>query len=232
MIVSANIATYEPRIKNGSLEKTVHSLIGQVDEVRVYCNECAPKLMELEFYPHDNVKFIYNAKNIADNGKFFFLEDLKEPEIYLTCDDDLIYPPDYRKVMQENIEKFGCIISFHGRILNHIGVDYYTGHQAFGCLNEVKDDVLIDVCGTGVTGFDTRYFHPKGLANDPRLRMSDLIFSLEVAKQNKRMGVIHHKAGWIGHTDNKETIHNTELRKGTPVQNSIADEIFKLKYNL
>lgn len=231
MIVSANIATYEPRIKNGSLKKTVDSLVDQVDVVRIYFNGTPPKTSWFDQYKGKVVAHIGNH-NKADNGKFEGLDFIKEPEIYLTCDDDLIYPPDYRKVMQENIEKFGCIISFHGRILEYVGVNYYESHQVFPCLNEVKDDVLIDVCGTGVTGFDTRNFHPKGLANDPRLRMSDLIFSLEVAKQNKRMGVIHHKAGWIGHTDNKETIHNTELRKGTPVQNSIADEIFKLKYNL
>lgn len=171
-------------------------------------------------------------RNLTDNGKFHALDTLTEPEYYFTCDDDLVYPPDYVSKTIEAIQKFGCIVTYHGRILEYVGVNYYEHHQCFHCMNTVPQNIIVDVAGTGVTAFDTRYFHPKGLSIDDRQRMSDLIFSLEVAKQNKRIGIISHHAGWLKHTKNKETIHQTESMKGTPIQNSIADEIFKIKYKL
>lgn len=234
MKVTANIATYGARVTNGSLEKAIDSLIGQVDEVRVCFNDVLelPKWME-KYYKlsiEKRVVVYFSLENLTDNGKFFFLEDLKEPEIYLTCDDDLIYPPDYVKRMVEAIERYKCIVSFHGRQLLGTGLDYYSGHKSFHCLHGVIHDEIVDVVGTGVTGFDTTYFHPKGLDYSKDQKMSDLIFSLEAAKQGKQMGVISHAPNWIKMINNKETIHATESIKPTPRQNQIADEIMSLKY--
>ena len=225
MRVTANIATYKPRIESGSLERAIDSLIGQVDEVRVYFNSAHPfGGLSGKITP------VINGANLTDNGKFFFLDHITEPEIYLTCDDDLVYPPDYVNRMIKAIDVYRCIVSFHGRQLLGTGLEYYKAHKSFHCLHEVKYDEQVDVVGTGVTGFDTRYFHPKGLAFSPDQKMSDLVFSLEAAKQGKQMGVIRHEAGWIKHIDNRETIHATESTKGTPRQNQIANEIFKLRY--
>lgn len=234
MKVSANIATYKPRIENGSLERAIDSLMGQVDEVRVFFNDLpSDKILDklIPKTPSDRNKYVYRSNlNLTDNGKFYFLDHITEPEIYLTCDDDLIYPPDYVKRMVEAIEHYKCIVSFHGRQLLGTGIDYYTGHKSFHCLHGVIHDEMVDVVGTGVCGFDTRYFHPKGLAFSPDQKMSDLIFSLEAAKQGKQMGVLSHAPKWITHIDNKETIHSTESIKGTPRQNKIANEIFELRY--
>lgn len=233
MKVSANLATYKPRIENGSLKRAVESLINQVDVVRVFANECDSQnayLLELQRV-YDIVAIVQGERNLTDNGKFYFLDHITEPEIYLTCDDDLIYPPDYVERMVEAIERYKCIVSFHGRQLLGTGIDYYTGHKSFHCLHGVIHDEMVDVVGTGVCGFDTRYFHPKGLAFSPDQKMSDLIFSLEAAKQGKQMGVLSHAPEWIKHINNKETIHSTESIKGTPRQNQIANEIFELKYS-
>src|SRR3972149_5686123 len=231
MKVTANIATYPPRITPQCLGRAINSLINQVDLIRIYFNECRPDLSLFVKYPDAPEKIlILGNYNRTDNGKFYSLENITEPEIYLTCDDDLIYPPDYVKRMVEAIEHYKCIVSFHGRQLLGAGLDYYKEHKSFHCLHGVIHDEMVDVVGTGVTGFDTRYFHPKGLANSPDQKMSDLIFSLEAAKQNKQMGVISHAPNWIKHIDNKETIHSTESVKGTPRQNQIANEIFELKY--
>jgi len=142
-------------------------------------------------------------------------------------DDDLIYPPDYVETMIKAIKEFDCIITLHGRLLLGKGLNYYKAHKGFHCLGTVQESIVIDVAGTGVTAFDTRYFHPKGLASDSRLRMSDLLFSLEAAKQQKTIGVIQHKAGWIKHINNRETIFDTESND-CRIQNEIADKIYKL----
>lgn len=164
----------------------------------------------------------------ADNAKFQMLDKIEQPCIMFLLDDDLIYPPDYVARTLAAINKYGCIVSYHGRQLLGEGLNYYKGHRAFACLDEVNSDEMIDVAGTGVTAFKTSYFHPKGLADAKDLRMSDLVFSLEAAKQGKQIGVIAHPRGWIKHINNKETIYETESRNGIRRQNEIADEIYRL----
>jgi len=236
MKVTANIATYPPRF--ATLQKVIDSLVDQVDEVRVYCNEI-DDLSFLQAYLNKD----YNKKNkiilicgwvsnfnLTDNGKFYFLDNLTEPEYYLTCDDDIIYPPNYVETIKKAIDHYGCIVGFHGRQLLGTGLDYYKDHKSFHFLGSVTNDEVIDVVGTGVCGFRTDYFHPKELAHSAEKRMSDLIFSLEASKQKKQIGIIKHDAGWLKMINNKETIHSTESAKGTPVQNILADQIYRNNY--
>jgi len=163
----------------------------------------------------------------ADNAKFHALDHIDEPCFMFLLDDDLIYPPDYVQKMIKAIQEFDCIITLHGRLLIGEGLNYYKAHKSFHCLGTVQESIVIDVAGTGVAAFDTRYFHPKKLASDSRLRMSDLLFSLEAAKEQKQIGVLQHKAGWIKHINNRETIFDTES-KDCRIQNEIADQIYKL----
>ena len=157
------------------------------------------------------------------------MDHITEPEIYFCLDDDLIYPPDYVAYTLAAIKKYGCIVSHHGRRILGEGLHYYKGNAVFTCLGHIQTDEQIDVAGSGVCAFDTRFFHPKGLATSKDLRMSDLVLSLEAAKQQKQIGVVKHAAGWIKHIDNKETIYVTETNNGIKRQNEIADEIYKLK---
>jgi hypothetical protein len=188
----------------------IESIEKQFDSINIYDNEVMPDL--------------------SDNGKFIRLDAIKKPEYFFTLDDDLIYPPDYVSKTIEAIEKYGCIIAHHGRQLTGLHRDYYTLHKAFRCLDPVYTNEIIDCCGTGVTAFRTDYFHPKGLAHNPNQRMSDLIFSLEAAKQKKTIGIIEHEGGWIKPILNKESIFETESRTGNKVQNLIANEIYKLNH--
>lgn len=225
MKVSANIATYPPRFE--SLKQTVESIYNQFDIIRIWLNKYSdipPVLPD----PERKIVFFF-SDNLYDNGKFYGLEIVSEDEIYFTLDDDLIYPSDYVNKTIEAIEKFGCIVTYHGRALMGSGLYYYKGHRAYRCLDKVDSNVVIDVAGTGVTAFDTRYFHPKGLSLSKDVRMSDLIFSLEAAKQNKTIGLLAHEAGWIKHIHNEETIYQTESKLGANRQREIADEIYRIR---
>lgn len=226
MKTSCNLATYPPR--TGSLMLMVESIYNQVDIIRIYFNEysLAPQCF---IDPENKIQRIIGSQNLYDNGKFFPLDFIIEDEIYFTLDDDLIYPPDYVKKTVEAIEKYNCIVTYHGRALSGTQLPYYKGHKAYRCLDKVDSDFVIDVAGTGVTAFDTRYFHPKGLAVSKDVRMSDLIFSLEAAKQDKIIGMLSHEAGWIKHIHNDETICQTEKKIGATRQQQIADEIYKLR---
>jgi hypothetical protein len=168
--------------------------------------------------------------NLTDNGKFIGLDMLKNHEYYFTMDDDLIYPKDYADLSVENIEKYGMIISYHGRQLLSQGEKYYSSHKSFHCLCNVHSNLLIDVCGSGVAAWSTKYFHPLRLAENPLHLMSDLIISNAAAKQGKKIGVMEHVAGWIKHIENESSIFETESKTDQKNQIILADEIYQINY--
>lgn len=210
--VIIGMATYDGKGRAKSLSQAIASLVGHDAKLIIY----------------DNSKYILN---LTDNGKFYGLSKLSEPCYYFCCDDDLIYPPSYIADMIAKINEHKCIVSHHGRILTKEGVPYYKGHKSFRCLNDVTKDEIIDVPGTGVTAFDTSYFNPIDLWKSNDLRMSDLVFGLEAAKQQKQIMVLKHKTGYIQHStsiDLKETIWAKE--QGNKRQTELADEILKIKW--
>lgn len=227
---TANMATFKERVENGSLQKTIDSLYDQFDVIRIHFNgyRKAPAIID----PQKKIQKFTCNQDLADNGKFTGLDVIMYHERFFTVDDDIIYPHDYRIATEMAIEKYGCIITYHGKVLQGTGLNYYRGHKSFRCFDTEIGDKQIDVCGTGVTAFDTRYFMPKGLANHELKRMSDLIFSLEAAKQNKKIGMIGHNVGWIQPIHNTTTIFDMESHSNQEHQNRIADEIYTLKHKL
>lgn len=226
-LISVNIATQPSRMN--TLAITIKSLEKQVDIIRVCCNEfdSIPKWLE----EHPKVEAFEPPFDLTDNGKFMSLYKGMKSEYYFTCDDDIRYPVDYVSKTIERIEKYGCIVTYHGRLLNGLGRSYYRQHEVFHCVRSQEDDIELDVCGTGVTAFDTDYFNPYRLWNKPDQRMSDLIFSLAAAKQGKILGAFNREDLWIQALEVKETIFNKFSGQPTERQNKIADEIFKIKHS-
>lgn len=184
-----------------------------------------------------NEILIYNnsteEEDLTDNGKFRFLELISEPCYYLSTDDDLYYPPDYIEKTINAIERYQCIVTWHGRKLLGLNRDYYRAHQGFRCLGEVKESQFIDVAGTGVCGFSTEYFNPKEIYKSEYKRMADCVFSLEAAKQNKKIIILAHNKNWIRDlkAPYESSCHALERRKPTN-QIRHANEIYKIKHGL
>lgn len=175
MNISVNIATTGDR--QDTLDQTVFSLIGQCDIIRVYNNKV--------------------LKDYGALAKFYYLGELEEDEIYLTCDDDLIYPPDYVEKMVNWIQTYKCIISLHGRILTKHAQKYYSEeHFGIRYFQEVKQPYFLDTGGTGVMGFDTKYFKPM-IYNKPEKVCADLHCGLEAIKQGKKILSPPKKHLWV-----------------------------------
>lgn len=191
-------------------EKARESLEGQFDQLYLYANGMA-------------------TIDLTDNGKFAGLMLEKEPCYYFSCDDDLIYPPDYIKRMIEAIDSTKSIVTCHGRVLLGENVPYYTGHQVYACLGDVTYNGKIQVAGTGVTGFRTDYFNPVHLAVNSNQKMSDLIFSYYAMKEGNDIYMLPHQKGWIKHVDVpvSTSIHTTE-RVNQQRLTYTANEIYRL----
>ena len=209
MRIIVGIATFDARSEQ--LKKAVESLANQVDEIYIYNNSI--------------------NNDLTDNGKFFGLTKQTEPCYYLSCDDDILYPPDYSANIVSAIDRLGCIVTHHGRLLTGLDKDYYRGHISYRCLGSVGTEKKIDVAGTGVAGFRTDQFDPSSVIMDSRHRMSDLLFSLEASKQKVPIIVLKHATGWLKDIPVPKELTCFGMEAGNnQVQNGIANEIYKLNY--
>ena len=191
----------------------VLSLLNQVDEIHVYNN--------------DN-----EAMNYTDNAKFYALQNYKEPIYYFSCDDDIHYPTDYVETMIEGIERTNTIVTHHGRTLLGRDRNYYRGHQGYRCLDENKYEGNIRVAGTGVTAFRTDYFNPTEIYKAKDKRMSDLVFSLEAAKQGKQITILKHPQGWIKDLRVPTALSIAHMERRNTRQNELANQIYDLRTNI
>lgn len=207
------MATYADR--KTYVKYAVESLKHQVDFIHVYDNEVEPI-------------------DLTDNGKFYFLQLYKEPVYYFSCDDDIIYPPTYINDMIRAIEKYNAIVTHHGRELLGVDLNYYKGHKGYACKKENKECKYIDVAGTGVTAFRTDYFNPVDIWQSSYKKMSDLVFSLEAAKQKKEIILLPHQANYFKPMAIPSSMTISYERAFSKQQEEIAlaNEIYLLNYEL
>lgn len=216
-MITANLATIKSR--ESTLQQVVDSLKNQVDLVRIYGNDYKPSVNG------SNVE-VYTGPDYTDNAKFFWLPESKG--IYLSCDDDLIYPGDYVERIKKGIRKYpGTWLTFHGRKLMGLNLKYYTDHSIYRCLGEVKGDYEIDVPGTGVSAFET-----KTIKFDPlkwnQKRMSDLMAAKELAMKKTRVICLGHESNWIKQLPSPDSIYHRE--RLSSYQNLECDRVYRIKY--
>jgi len=211
MRIIIGIATIKGREEQ--LQKAYDSLEGQYDYLHIYNNDI------------ENVDY-------SDLAKFKPLEDYNEPIYFFSCDDDISYSKTYIKDTIEAIEKYNCIVTYHGRNLRGLDRDYYRGHIGYRCLGFHPHDIKVDVAGTGVTAFKTSIFNPTKLYKEPFKRMADLVFSLEAAKQGVDIMILKHEKGdFIDLQAPEETTCYFREKDDQSKQIAMANEIYKLKHS-
>jgi|11_taG_2_1085331.scaffolds.fasta_scaffold00329_14 hypothetical protein len=212
MLITANFATWSAR--KGWIDKAVSSIIDQVDIVRVYYNDYAPKKR------NDIIQ--YTGEDLTDRGKFY---GIGKGEIAFTCDDDLLYPPDYVESTLERMKEYpNCVVSYHGRKLKGKGLNYYRGHETYHCLQPLSFDKTIDVGGTGVMAFNTNDILPD-VCSYSQQKMSDILMGLECKKKGIKSICLKHNFGWLQVLTNVKSIYNDQVMN-CDEQNRLADEIF------
>lgn len=204
MKVIVGMATHAAR--RNTVHAAIDSLRQQVDEIYLYDNEINP--------------------DSTDNGKFYGLTQINEPCYYFSCDDDLIYPRNYVARMIEEIERCKTIVTCHGRLLKWFDVDYYAGHKGYSFESQTTLREL-DVAGTGVTAFRTDYFNPVGIHESEYKCMSDLVFSLEAAKQDKLITLMPHPEQWIRQIPVQTSIKQSKTKDPKLIE--LANEIWQIK---
>jgi len=218
--VTIGIATIPEREE--SLKDTLATLKGQADRIFVYMNGYDRK-SGLEYSP-PNVTYVFGP-DLGDIGKFWRCFQIFPPDFMVTCDDDLLYPPDFVKTLTQAAHFYRCPVSAHGRVIASPTTSYYRGGSlaAYRCLGTVEKDVDVTVIGTGTMCFPTEIIWPT-FEDFPHPDMADIWFSKLCQENGVKRMVLEHKEGWIKHTDKidmSKTIHYTNKRRDT-----IQTEVF------
>lgn len=144
----ASIPEREEQLKN-----TINSLYGQVDKIIVWLNgykwipQRLRKMKKCKVVPSDNSKW--------DAMKFCMVD--KVNGYYFACDDDLIYPEDYVKIMINKIEdnKRLAIVWLHWVIIHWKISSYYYDCQRFHFSMDMIRAKQVNILGTGTIAFHT-----------------------------------------------------------------------------
>ena len=202
--IYCNIASLPEREE--SLERTVKSIINQVDFVKVMLNRYTgvPKCLQ----NNPKISYVHTQNELGDASKFLGIDDYDG--YVLTLDDDLEVSPDYADYLIEGVEKYNAIVSLHGRTMKPRPIhSYYHGfEQVFACLSEVKEDHKADVVGTGVMCFHTDFYRISPL-ECPIPNMADVWNAKHAKSLGVDMYVLKHDKTMLKHTAHNWNIYRT-----------------------
>lgn len=169
------------------LEHVLESLRPQVDELAVYCNgfDSRPESAGLADRVH-----LDSDNSVGASGKFFLTEQWDG--IYLACDDDLLYPPDYVQVMRDAVQRWNgqALVTCHGRVLHEGRFD--TSRSTYRALDECPETWL-NYPGSCALAFDTRLQVPNVFPKNNE----ESALAVWAHEHQVPIWLLPHRAGWL-----------------------------------
>lgn len=209
--------------RENTLERVISSLHGQVDKIELSLNGFTDIPDWFVNYPKVISTLWTNDKGDANK----FLNIWRYPKAYyFSCDDDIIYPPDYIDTYIKHINRFKCLVTIHGAHIPDRKIQsYYSGKiQKAHCLNKCKQ-VKVHIPGSGVSGFDTSQLNiDYEKFKEPN--MADIFLAMQCEEQNVNRLSIKHSKGWIqgGLNEGRETIYETH-KNNDSIQTKLVNSI-------
>lgn len=201
------------------LEKTVQSLRGQVDELRVSLNEYQhiPRFLNKK-----EVVLLDNSK--GDAAKFYFADKFKG--YIFTCDDDLIYPVGYTDYLIEAVKRYNCICTLHGRKYPRPVTGFQNLLCGYPCLGNVPYDVAVDVGGDGVMCYHTDFFNIT-YGEFTKKNMSQLFVARKAKEKGIKIMVIKHDYNYLQYQAPEWTIWDESMRSNFVEQTEMLKGFLK-----
>lgn len=234
--VTISMASHPPR-RVGML-KRVNELLPQCDRLRLYLNNYPDDILS-ELPVNFKLEIIFAGpgrkhRDMGSQGKFFGVgcgSDGKPDDSYwLTCDDDIFYPPDYVQYMIEGCQKYQnkCIVTIHGGIysglnigrLNHLPVRESRVIHRYD--RSRSEDMPVHTAGCGIF-----CCHPKSIGLDDSCITGELHSGddedMAVWAQKNEVPIIRlaGKHGWVMPDDN---VHCIQPLYGNTMSVCLADE--------
>lgn len=212
--ITASMATIPSRCN--VLKKVVNSILPQVDKLNIFLNnyDHVPAWLN---HPKIEVERSQDHCDLGDAGKFFWADRVKG--YHLTIDDDLIYPPDYVKVMISHVDRHHGkkAISLHGRKYNVLPIATYYRSQftvCVSCLRSFAGEISAHIVGTGVLAYHTDAVKVS-IADFKARNMADIWFSICCHRQNVERLIVEHGEKWVREDESinpKDTIAAWHIR--------------------
>lgn len=195
--VTAQLATIPER--ESLCIKVVESLLPQVDKIRLALNNysfdgvvgIAP-----EWAKHEKIEILYCDNSLMDGYKFSKADE--NDGYVLICDDDIIYPPDFREVMVQHLDNFAepVVLSIMGKnLIKRPMQSYAMGRHEFFRAFEMHTDFrkveLIGMCGAV---YHTDYCK----INEKHMKVtdSDVCMSVYCNQYRIKKFVVPHAGDW------------------------------------
>lgn len=199
-MITASIATLPGRIEQ--LKQTLVSITPQIDRLNLYLDgHDEPPIEELIDYIEPIDTYFMRAgrdnRKRGDAGKFYWADQIQG--YHFTCDDDLVYPPDYVEKMIAAIERHErrAIVGVLGSRFATYPVGYYCSRVAHvHVLSANPRDQLVHVLGTGTVAYhtDTLELSP---AHFPRPNMADPQLAVLAKRCGVSMVAVERPENWL-----------------------------------
>jgi hypothetical protein len=216
-IVHVHMCTYPAReMSLPPAFESLHSQLGPNDSLFLSVNHynefsaCGKGwLYKVSVLP--NVTVTTTGCDLGDAAKYLMMWMSACPSVYvLTCDDDIVYPPDYVRAMVANVDKYDgrAAVSAHGTIYRASdtgpapAAERQERERGLHCMEEVVDDESVHVLGTGVCAFRVLPM----LTTDmfPVSNMCDIWFAALLQRHRIPAIVIAHEHGWLRSVDESQ----------------------------
>jgi glycosyltransferase involved in cell wall biosynthesis len=213
--VSACLASYPPRAEK--LQTVVSSLLPQIDHLYVYLNEYEEVPAFLK-HSRITVELGRNKGELRDNGKFYFMDRIRDGYVF-TVDDDIDYPADYVQKLIQKLEFYDrkAIVGLHGTIYAKPVRSFFKGRTLLHFEEALSRDTIVNQLGTGTVAFHTELLRPAfEWFKDPG--MADVWFAVETKKLNITQISVQRDALWAKPLGVEDTTLFREFRQNDSVQ--------------
>ena len=182
--------------RESSLEKTINSLRGQADTINIYLNghQRVPAFLRGE---RGSDCTIWRSKENGGAVMKFWWSDKLEGYL-LTCDDDIIYPPNYVERVVDAIERYErrAVVGLHGVTIPP-GFQRYVRDREVVAYNEgLVADKPVHILGTGGMAYHSSTLRVS-TADFPYPNMTDIWFGIACQKRRVPIVCIARPLGWL-----------------------------------
>jgi hypothetical protein len=194
--IVAGMATMPSRA--ATLPLALASIIGQVDRLYLYldghdqvplCARGEPRVIPI---------LSKHVRHLRGNGKLLGLVMEPTHGLFVSVDDDILYPENYVATLLAGLRASGyrAVVGYHGSILNQPFIRYSQSRTVFNFAQGLASSCQVDVLGAG-----TVMFAPAALNFDVRLwpdvNMVDLRLALEAAKRKVPLFCLERPAAYL-----------------------------------
>ena len=140
----------------------------------------------------------HHGDEMGDRMKF--MDATKAKHYYFSCDDDLIYPPDYCEKMISKLKEYDnqIIVTCMGRVVHDKVKSYYKTQDItkYSCLTGLENDEWVHIGGTGVMAFHVDYFRPD-YSKFKNGFMADIWLALQAQEKKIPILCMAHEPKWL-----------------------------------